>query len=376
MDAELWPSPMVPSRYNRAMVPAEVVLDRWVRSELRGCKGFEAYLGKLNLDLESPSVRSFLTIIQDTMNEALRLEGINASGGVKHGQFHFDYLDVDQDVINAHAFPYEGFSFIVVTMPLVARLWRASKALCTAPATVRTLELNPATVRPAAIHALLLWLQLAFVTSHEYTHHIHRHSQEAGPGSAGVWSEFFDDVAQGSIDYQAQEIDADGYAAYLVLTHLIIGERRESALEQLGRADATEDVADRTLLGCFILAVIGFFCIFTPTDIDRVSIYRLTHPPAPVRIKHLVHVAGMWCSFNRPTLEEWLNPVRLGELRRTATGAIWEVADQGAWNGQVAFLSTADGDEYDRRLFETFNIQRQNLADAGTSVVEQGQARA
>jgi len=67
--------------------------------------------------------------------------------------------------------------------------------------------------------------------------------------------------------------------------------------------------------------------------------------------------------------------MRLGELRRAATGAIWGATNRGAWNSQLAFLSTADGDEYDRRLFETFNVQRQNLADAGTSVVEQGQAR-
>jgi len=355
--------PMASNRYNRAMVPAEVVLDRWVRSELRGPKGFEAYLGKLNLDrLASPSFASFLALIQNSMNEALRLEGVNASGGVEHPPFHFDYLDVNQDVINAHAFQYGGFSFIVVTMPLVETLWRACEELCTAPATVRALELNPTTLRPDAVHGLLLWLQLAFVISHEYTHHIHRHLQEAGSGPAGMWSEFLDDVARGSIDYQAQEIDADGYAAFLVLTHLINGERRDSALEQLGRPDATADLADRILLSCFILAVIGFFCVFPPSDIDRISIYRLTHPPAPVRIKYLVQVVGMWCSFNRPELQEWLNPVRLGELRRAATGAIWGTANRGAWNAQTSFLSTADGDEYDKRLFEAFNTLRRDLA--------------
>jgi hypothetical protein len=356
------------------MVPAEVVLDRWVRSELRGRKRFEAYLGKLDLDqLESPSLRSLLAVIQDTMNEALRLEGVNASGGVEHAPFHFDYLDVNQRVVNAHAIPHPDFLFIVVTMPLVETLLHASEALCTGPATVRVLELNPATVRPEAVHGLLLWLQLAFVICHEYTHHIHRHSQEAGPGSTGVWSEFLDDAAQGSIDYQAQEIDADGYATYLVLTHLIDGERRDSALEQLGRADATDDLADRILLSCFILAVIGFFCVFPPSDIDGIRIYRLDHPPAPVRIKHLVQVVGMWCSFNRPALQEWLNPMRLGELRRAATGAIWGTTGRGAWSAQVAFLSTADGNEYDKRLFEAFNVLRQNLAEGdATSVVEEG----
>ena len=73
------------------MAPPEVILDRWVRTQLRNEPGFSGYVGKLDIErLESPSFRSFLYLIQETMNEALRLEGVNASGGVEHPPFHFD----------------------------------------------------------------------------------------------------------------------------------------------------------------------------------------------------------------------------------------------------------------------------------------------
>ena len=62
------------------MVPPEVILDRFVRTQLRNEPGFSGYLGKLDIEtVVSPSFRSFLYIVQDAMNEALRLEGVNAS---------------------------------------------------------------------------------------------------------------------------------------------------------------------------------------------------------------------------------------------------------------------------------------------------------
>ena len=65
------------------MIPPEVILDRFVRTQLRNELGFSDYVGKLDIErVESPSFRSFLHLVQKTMNEMLRLEGINASGGV------------------------------------------------------------------------------------------------------------------------------------------------------------------------------------------------------------------------------------------------------------------------------------------------------
>lgn len=71
------------------MVPPEVVLDRWIKERCRRREsGFSEYLGVLDVEgVEPHSFRSFLQLIKETMNEALRLEGPNASGGVEHPRF-------------------------------------------------------------------------------------------------------------------------------------------------------------------------------------------------------------------------------------------------------------------------------------------------
>src|SRR5215831_7600878 len=77
------------------MTPPEVILDRFVRTHLCREPGCRFYVGKLDIErVDSPSFRDFLYLVQESMNEALRLEGVKASGGAVQPPFHFDYLEV------------------------------------------------------------------------------------------------------------------------------------------------------------------------------------------------------------------------------------------------------------------------------------------
>ena len=236
------------------MTPPEVILDRFVRTQLRNELRCSSYIGKLDIEqVESPSLRSFLYLFQKTMNEALRLEGANASGGVQHPPFHFDYLQVSDGSKNAHAFQHGGFAFIVITLPLVESLCYLSQRLSRSPLVPKLLGVDLGTIEPDVIQGLLLQVQMNFLVSHEYTHHIHLHCDENQDSAIRVWTEFLDNAACGNIYAQAQELDADGYAAYLVLAFLLRGERRETALSQLSCADMPDLDGDELLLICFFL---------------------------------------------------------------------------------------------------------------------------
>lgn len=353
------------------MTAPEVILDRFVRTQLRNERGFSDYVGKLDIErVESPSFRSFLHLMQKTMNETLRLEGVNASGGVQHPPFHFDYLAVGAGIRNALAFQHADFSFIVVTLPLVESVWHLSRRLSRSPIVVELLHLDPATVAPDAFQGLLFGIQLAFLVSHEYTHHVHRHCAESHGGLIGVWTEFLHDTTCGNMNSQAQELDADGYATYLVLAHLLRGEMRPSALAELGRADMPGTDGDALLLTCFFLAVLAFFCEFWRGDIDMASVYKFRHPPPPVRIKYMIQIAEMWCGQNGSVPQSWFSPARFQELFRAASEVIGETSRQ-TWDAQMSFLRGAEGVQYDQQLFERFEAVRQKrdeLAQAAPGV--------
>jgi hypothetical protein len=141
------------------------------------------------------------------------------------------------------------------------------------------------------------------------------------------------------------------------LTHLLKGERRQSALAIVAGADVAGPDGDGLLLSCFFLAVIAFFCVFWDTAIDMASASQLTHPPPPVRIKHLIQIAEMWCGQNGFGPQGWFNSGRLQALFRAASEAI-EITDRRAWDVRMAFLRGADGIEYGERLFERFEEMR------------------
>jgi hypothetical protein len=288
---------------------------------------------------------------------------VNASGGVEHPPFHFDYLDVSDGIKNALAFQEGGFSFIVVTLPLVELVWGLSRGLSRSPLAAKLLSLDPGTVDADGLQGLLFQIQLNFLVSHEYTHHVHRHCVESRSEAIGVWTEFLHDATCGSISSQAQELDADGYAAYVVLTHLLRGERRQSALAELGRADISGTDGDELLLTCFFLAVLAFFCAFWHGDIDFESVYHFGHPPPPVRIKYMFNVTEMWCRQNGSVPQSWFSPTRLQELFSAAAEVVGGTARQ-TWDAQMSFLRSADGAQYDRQLFERFEVVRRSRTNS------------
>src|ERR1035441_10397244 len=228
------PDPKVARRdHFSTMTPPEVILDRFVRTRLCHNPGCRGYIGKLDIDrVQSPSFRAFLYLVQETMNEALRQEGVNASGGVVHRPFHFDYLDVADASANAHAFQHEDSAFIVVTLPMVELVWRLTHALSRSPRIRQLLSAAPDSLDADSLQGLLFQIQLNFLVSHEYTHHVHGHCVDAPGAMAGLWTEFLGDAKNGNLKAQAQELDADGYAIYLALAHLLRRERRETRSEE------------------------------------------------------------------------------------------------------------------------------------------------
>lgn len=336
------------------MSPPEVVLDRFVRGTLRHEPGCSGYVGKLDIDrLESP-LREFLHQIQQTMNDELLSEGVNASGGAKHPPFHFDYIEVSNGVQNAHAFQNDGYAFIVVTSPLLESIGNLSHRLSSSQALRELLGIQ--SLDAGELQELLFHIQLHFLVSHEYAHHI-RHHPTVLTIRTGLWTEFDLDATDGSMKPQAQELDADGYASYLVLAHILRGGGRAALLEQLGRREAA-DGNDELLLQLFFLAVFAFFCELWRAGIDMSSVRQFTHPPPPVRITYTIRVAQMWCSQDQSVPTSWFDDKRFQKLFSVAAKVISEVT-RVAWDPQMRFFSSSEGLRYDTELLEAFTAVRQ-----------------
>jgi hypothetical protein len=154
----------------------------------------------------------------------------------------------------------------------------------------------------------------------------------------------------GNLEAQAQEIDADGYAAYHVLAHLIEGERRSQAVSLLKREQENVRVQGEALFSSFVVAIGSFLFVRPPISIDSSRIYGLTHPPQAARMNWIMHNAIRWCKQNRPELEGWMTRDKFQILMSAVATATWGMNGGNDWRAQTAFLQSVDGNVYIRRL--------------------------
>jgi hypothetical protein len=281
-----------------------------------------------------PVLRSLLLRIQQSFNAALANEKQNVAGHVNHPPFYLDYID--SSVPNALAFRYEAqdhYSFIGITIPLINLLWDLCVRLSRSEAIQILIRLSLKIEEYDALQIVLFLAMSSFIVSHEYTHHVHGHLSGGG-SDAALFNEILDDGDSGSLEVQAVEVDADGYAAYHVLANMIDGTAR-SAVE---------------LLKCFVIAVGGYLFTRPARALDSVNVYRFSHPPQAARMNCLMQEAMAWCRQNRPGLETWMTLNRFQMLMNASAAAVLG-ADGGAiWDEQNVFLRSYHGAEYFRQL--------------------------
>jgi hypothetical protein len=182
------------------------------------------------------------------------------------------------------------------------------------------------------LHVVLFRIQLFFVVGHEYTHHVH------GDLKGVFASEFVETFNSGSLEHQAMEVNADGYSAYHVLTHLIDGEGRSHALDLLGTIGVPELLQDRVLFCCFVAATAAYFLVRRPVAIDGTTVYALTHPPQAARMNCLMQRAMKWCEQNRAPLVAWMTLDKFQLLMSAVEQSSSGMNGGADWSAQTAFL--------------------------------------
>ena len=239
--------------------------------------------------------------------------------------------------------------FIGMTMPPVNMLWDACLELSKSEA-VRTVFGLPETPESEdALLAVMFQTQLTFVVSHEYTHHVHGHFSHGPPGSA-FFNEIISNGDTGNLEDQAFELDADGYAVYHVLAHLITGPRRTQATELLSCNHQPTSTQDELLFSSFVIAVGTFLYVLPPASVELSEIYNRTHPLQAARMNWIMRNAMGWCVQNRPSLADWMTAHRFLMLMNEVAKATWRMNGGKEWREQISFLESDSGTEYSKKL--------------------------
>jgi hypothetical protein len=222
---------------------------------------------------------------------------------------------------NAHAFQHEGFSFVVVTLPMVELIFHVSQRLSRAPRLLQPLRIDPEAADLDKLHGLLFEIQLSYLVSHEYAHHVHRHIVEGTDGAARVvWS---------SLNFPP--VPSLTFSCWRCWPTFALSGRR---------------------------------AMTWPLCINLRILLRQSE-------KYLIQVAEMWCGQNGSVPKSWFVPARLQELFSTAAEVIGEKARL-TWDADIAILRSGDGLAYEQQLFEKFEVVRKGGGETQTAPSPEG----
>ncbi len=328
--------------------PRQIAFDAAVKArnnfDYRGIADLE------ELRAGDPEGRQFAQLIQlrDSFNEALAAEGQNIIGDAPHAPFYLDYLDSDKS--NALAFKDDHYSFIGVALPLVTELLSITQQIAASDEIVSLLGLPPTTDREM-LQAVMFSMLLGFVASHEYAHHTHGHLVHPIDSSPVV----------GRLWLQAREADADGWAAYLVLSLWGLADARPVLLKLLGLEQATKLAQDAVAFACFVAAHAAF-CLRRPQPMDMDKVYWHSHPPQPVRLQLMSRHVVKFIGECRGGVQETLTQQWYQSLIDTLSRLMWTGRNDAAiWRQQSEFLRTANGAAYQGALIAELDVFREAL---------------
>jgi len=247
------------------------------------------------------------------------------------------------------AFTEGDYSFIGITVALIHRIWGICLPMAQSAeiATLLGLRLDTAE-RQGRFHVVLFRIQLNFVTTHEYTHHVHGHTTGSTLDSRFA-NEIDSSADNGDMEAQVHEIDADAYGTFRVLSNLFADERA-FAIDMLDLAAAPPVRQDQTLLACFVLAV-GTFLFVRPTKVlTPENIRTLSHPPQAARMDFIMRTAVSWCRQHRRALTDWMSPDIFDKIISTLAYVTPGADGAQGWAAQTAFLQAEIGDAYIKTL--------------------------
>jgi len=289
-----------------------------------------------------------MILMRDSLNDALALEGQHIIGDAPHAPLYFDY--VDSDVSNAYAFKDDDHSFIGVTIPRFFDALGLASQLAAADEVVMRMGLGKDTDRDK-LRTLLLWMLIGHVVSHEYSHHTHGHHVEKSSGGS-----------IGRLRQQALELDADGWATYLLLNQWVLTSGRELLVARLALKDATVDEQDRAAFACVIASHAAFIFVSAPMPLDKTKVYWQTHPLQPVRLKIISSHALKFAGEFRPAVKTALTDDWYISLMDAISRLIWDSPQHAeTWNEHTEFLSTAEGTAYHDALLTELDSFRETL---------------
>ena len=234
----------------------------------------------------------------------------------------------------------------MLSMPLVRRIFEICEEVGLTPAIHELLGVNlPSTKDKANLIAMLAVVQLQFIALHELGHHVHGHCHNEDERSEPV-HEFGDENDQhsrGDLQKQAMEVEADCYAAVLMLDDILKPSMSDGIINTLKPEGPDQNIF---LLNFLFVSIASHMFLKLQSSVDVSRIETRTHPPQLARLNFVMREMGKWLVMNHSELAWWASVPNFQTMMRAVEVCYGESDSPRFWREQGAFLISAEGETY------------------------------
>jgi hypothetical protein len=296
---------------------------------------------------------NFSRAVEATRDEINKVFAANVSSIVTptgKARVHLDYVQSAE--LNAFAFFSNDWAFIAITTALLARLTEISLQLWRLNLLENLLGIPLDTEGRNNLAAAFVLVQIQILSSHELGHFFHGHC--ASELSTFVIAEFATNGGLATSSFavdqfriQAMEVEADGYAAHMMLENLFSGGIGLNLHSVLNSALTIDEFT----LNFFLCALGSLFYLWGNRSFDSKTIRDLDHPPALMRLNVFMRDVRGWFSEHKPALETEASVSRFQEIMAAISEAAEGAIDQEPWRLQGEFLLCDEGRLYIDALY-------------------------
>ena len=297
--------------------------------------------------------------IQDHLNRGFAETSQQVLANGKTPKIYCDYAkpgDESVQLINAHAFHDGEWYFLAVTTPLVIRMSECAGYVAESPH-IRNLFNIPFgdnrmrdRKRADILYRLFFGHQLNLLFGHELGHHFLGHTFE---DSNSFEHEFainpLATTTHGGLTEQANEIQADTYAAEYLLTGLFESPIRDYSLAYLGRHSSDKE-GRKLLIGIFVVAVASVMFALPDSRFSEDRLVERRHPLKAARLNNLVATMRSYLGRVAPDVVDWLDLDKFNAFVYRVRSSLPPLSP--ALDDETSFLITKSGAEYYRNLLE------------------------
>lgn len=312
-----------------------------------------------NIDFGDVVFDDAVATLRNAINERhdANWSGIQPADGIRG--IHLDYLESKES--NALAFYVDDLACIAITDAAIRTVLEIAERLASSIPVKRLLGVSEEK-DISELTGTFFTMIMQVLSSHETGHIFHGHCFETARvlpllEATESTKPCFSYNVENTMRLQGMEVEADGYAAHMVLRNLFDGTMGKA----IAKYTDSSLTLDEFIMTFALISIGGMFYLWSSNAFEEERVEHCDHPFGLMRMNVFMTDINGWCETHHPSLVGWGTLDKFQEIMEAVSSTGVRSIDLDVWRRQGAFILSPEGENYRNRLYAKQRAVREDM---------------